>query len=84
MTYDLTDHARESLRKRSTIRPEWIERVLQQPERVEPDAIDAELEHRLGRIPEYDGRVLRVIIKKTTNPLRVITVYFDRKMRRQL
>jgi Domain of unknown function (DUF4258) len=84
MTYDLTDHARESLRKRSTIRPEWIERVLQQPERVEPDAIDAELEHRLGRIPEYDGRVLRVIIKKTTNPLLVITVYFDRKMRRQL
>jgi hypothetical protein len=57
---------------------------LQQPERVEPDAIDAELEHRLGRIPEYDGRVLRVIIKKTTNPLLVITVYFDRKMRRQL
>ena len=84
MTYDLTDHARESLRKRPTILLEWIERVLQQPERVEPDAVDAELEHRLGRIPEYDGRVLRVIIKKATNPLRVITVYFDRKMRRQL
>jgi hypothetical protein len=84
MPYDLTDHARESLRKRPIIRPEWIERVLQQPERVEPDGVDAELEHRLGRIPEYDGRVLRVIIKKATNPLRVITCYFDRRMRGRL
>ena len=84
MTYDLTDHARESLRKRPAISLEWVERVLQQPERVEPDTVDAELEHRLGRIPEYDGRVLRVIVKKATDPLRVITCYFDRKMRRQL
>jgi hypothetical protein len=84
MAYDLTDHARESLRKRSTILLEWVERVLQQPERVESDSVDAELEHRLGRIPEYDGRVLRVIVKTATNPLRVITCYFDRKMRRRL
>jgi Domain of unknown function (DUF4258) len=84
MTYDLTDHARESLRKRPAIRLEWIERVLQQPDRVEPDSVDGELEHRLGRISEYDGRVLRVIVKKATNPLRIITCYFDRKMRRQL
>ena len=84
MTYDLTDHARESLRKRPTILLEWVERVLEQPERVEPDSVDVDLEHRLGRIPEYDGRVLRVIVKKATNPLRIVTCYFDRKMRRQL
>ena len=84
MTYDLTDHARESLRKRPTSSLEWVERVLQQPERVEPDTVDVDLEHRLGRIPEYDGRVLRVIVKKTTDPLRIVTCYFDRKMRRQL
>ena len=59
MTFDLTDHARESLRKRPTILLEWVERVVQQPERVEPDSVDADLEHRLGRIPEYDGRVAR-------------------------
>ena len=84
MTYELTDHARESLRKRPIISLDWVERVLRQPERVEADAVDVELEHRLGRIPEYDGRVLRVIVKKATNPLRIITCYFDRKMRRQL
>ncbi len=62
--YELSDHAQESLRKRPIIQMEWIERVLQQPERVESDSVDVELEHRLGRIPEYDGRVLRVIVRK--------------------
>lgn len=37
MDYQLTGHARESLRKRPSIRLEWVERVLLQPERVEPD-----------------------------------------------
>ena len=84
MAYELTGHARQSLQKRPTIRLEWVERVLNQPERVEEDRIDPELEHRLCRIPEYDGRVLRVIVKRSTTPLRIITLYFDRKMRRHL
>ncbi len=84
MDYQLTEHARESLRKRPSIRVEWVERVLLQPERVEPDRTDPELEHRIGRIQESEGRALRVIVKKASNPIRVITCYFDRKMRRQL
>jgi len=83
-TYELTEHARESLRTRPVIRMEWVERVLRQPQRVEADAVDEKLEHRLGRIVEYDERVLRVIVKKDTNPLRIITFYFDRRMRRRL
>lgn len=84
MKYELTEHARESLRKRPDIREEWVERVLDQPERIEPDRVDPELEHRLGRIREYGGRVMRVIIKRNTVPLRIITFYFDRKMRTRL
>ncbi|MEX2490533.1 MAG: DUF4258 domain-containing protein [Nitrospirales bacterium] len=84
MDYQLTEHARESLRKRPSIRIEWVEQVLLQPERVEPDRIDPELEHRMRRIQEAGERVLRVIVKKTSNPIRVITCYFDRKMGRQL
>ncbi len=84
MIYDLTEHARKSLRKRPTIQMGWIERVLAEPERVKPDRFDLELEHRLRSIPEYEGRALRVIVKKQTNPVRAITCYFDRKMRGQL
>jgi len=58
--------------------------VLSQPQFVEPDPIDSELEHQLGRIDEYDRRVLRVIVKANVTPLRVVTVYFDRNMRGKL
>ncbi len=84
MPYELTEHVRERLRKRPIIRMEWIERVIEAPERVASDLVDSELEHRLSRIQECEGRVLRVIVRKQTNPIRVITCYFDRKMRRQL
>ena len=80
MDYQLTEHAQESLRKRSRIRIEWI----QEPEKVESDRVDPDLEHRLGCVQAYGNRVLRVVIKKDTNPLRIITFYFDRKMRNQL
>jgi len=62
----------------------WLERVLETPQHVEQDPIDPELEHRLGRIDEYGGRVLRVIVKTTVTPLRVVTVYFDRTIRGRL
>lgn len=84
MNYVLTEHARESLAKRSNIRLEWLQRVLEQPQQVEPDPIDSELEHRLGRIDEYEGRVLRVIVNATATPLRIVTVYFDRNMGKKL
>ena len=83
MEYELTEHARVSLTIRSNIRLMWLERVLEQPQRVEPDPIDPELEHRLARIDEYEGRVLRVIVK-TGTPLRIVTAYFDRNMRGKL
>ncbi|MFN0149676.1 MAG: DUF4258 domain-containing protein [bacterium] len=84
MRFELTAHAKESLRKRPNIRLEWVERVIEGPERVEVDRVDAELEHRLGRVPEYGGRVLRVIVRRGTSPLRIVTLFFDRKMRSQL
>jgi hypothetical protein len=38
------------------------------------DPVDPVLEHRLGCIDEYGGRVLRVIVNSNVDPLRVITV----------
>lgn len=84
MDYELTEHARESLRKRSVIRLEWVEGVLADPAYIEADRIDPLLEHRLGRIEEYGGRVLRLIVDPSHTPIKVITVYFDRRMRGKL
>jgi hypothetical protein len=33
------------------LRAEWIERVVAHPSRIEPDEVDAALEHRLAAVP---------------------------------
>jgi len=81
MNYELTEHAKESLKKRTNIRIQWLEQALEAPHLIEPDPVDAELEHRLLRIDQFGGRVLRVVLNKTVDPLRIITVFFDRSMR---
>jgi hypothetical protein len=81
--YRLTQHAKDVLEERE-IPVEWLERVLNSPQRIEPDPADAELEHSLGRIAEFGNRVLRVVVNKTVRPVMVITVYFDRTMRNRL
>ena len=78
MAYELTEHARESLDRRN-IDLAWVERTIDAPEATEPDPVDADLEHRLARIPEWGNRVLRVIVNRTVTPLRVVTAFFDRR-----
>ena len=83
INFQLKRHAEDALVKRK-IEKEWLERVLAFPQRIEPDATDPMLEHRLAVISECDNRVLRVIINAHTNPVRVITLFFDRKIRGKL
>jgi hypothetical protein len=83
MNYELTKHAQTVVLERR-IAVEWIERALASPEAVRPDETDPALEHRLCRIPEHGQRVLRVIVARTATPLRVVSAYFDRRMRGRL
>lgn len=78
MNYHLTEHSRDALEKRK-IPLEWMERTLNVTEWTEKDPIDEALEHRLARIPEFGGRVLRVIVNIKVVPMRIVTVYFDRR-----
>ena len=82
MPYEFTQHARERMAKRQ-LRQEWVERAIANPASIEPDAEDADLEHRLAAVPELDGRVLRVIVS-VSEPKRVITAHLDRKMKGKL
>jgi len=58
--YELSDHASSVLAERE-IETTWVVRVLTTPERTEVDRSDPALTHALGRIAEYEGRVLRVV-----------------------
>jgi hypothetical protein len=80
VSYELTAHAARVLKERE-IPVEWVARVLERPERTEDDKVDPALRHALARVPEYGGRVLRVVYNGTTTPWRIVTAYFDRKER---
>lgn len=81
MNYPLTQHAQDALEKRQIPR-EWMERALFSPESTEPGQIDAELEHRLAAIDEFDGRILKVVVNVTVEPVRIVTVHFDRRRKK--
>jgi hypothetical protein len=78
----LTAHAATALSERD-IEIAWVEQVLRQPVRIEPDREDATLRHALGRIAEWANRVLRVVYNETVEPRRAVTVYFDRTLRNE-
>ena len=83
MKFELTKHAQKALDERE-IPVEWLERTIAAPELVQPDPDDATVERRFRRIPEFGGRVLRAAVNTTVEPNRVVSVFFDRKMKGKL
>ena len=83
MKYELTNHAKKALAERE-ISVDWLERTLHAPELTLPDPDDAMVERRFRKIPEFGGRVLRVAVNTTVEPVRIVSVFFDRTMKGQL
>jgi hypothetical protein len=78
--YQLTSHAEAAALKRKIDRA-WIERALAEPDWREPDPVKPGVMHALLRIGERNHRVLRVVYNPSVHPVRVITVYFGRRLR---
>lgn len=83
MPYQLTEHAERALCERK-IPLEWMERTLASPELRNPDPHDLDLEQRFRKIPEYNDRVLRVVVNIHVFPESVVSVFFDRRKRGKL
>ena len=83
MKFELTQHAKKALAERE-IALEWVERAMSAPELRLPDLGDAAVERRYRRIPEHGGRVLRVAVNIAVEPERIVSVFFDRKMKGKL
>ncbi len=81
--YELSEHALIMIRERE-ISIEWIEKVFYNPDITENDRNDTALLHALGKISEHGDRVLRVIYNDVIKPRKIVTVYFDRKMKGKL
>jgi hypothetical protein len=78
--FELSAHAALVIAERR-IELEWIERAMSKPGRTETGSGDASLMHALVRIPERDGRMLRAVYNARTDPPRIVTAYFDRKLK---
>lgn len=79
--FELSAHARDMLQERR-IPEEWVWRALSFPDRCETD-MSGNM-HYIKAIPEYGGRFLRVVVNPAVKPRRIVTVFFDRRLRRQI
>jgi len=77
---EYTAHASLVMTERG-IERRWVERVLESPSETRKDALDPDLSHAVGLVPEFGGRVLRVVYNHKVNPPRVVTAFFDRAMK---
>jgi hypothetical protein len=80
MKFKLTKHAKKALAEREILIA-WVEHTLASPELRLPDPDDAAVERRYRKIPEFGGRVLRVAVNTAVEPNRVVSIFFDRKMK---
>jgi hypothetical protein len=66
------------LRERD-ISESWVLRALASPDRREP-AVNGTV-HLLKAIPEHGGRVLRVVVQPDGASGRIVTLFFDRRVK---
>jgi len=79
--YQFSEHAYDMLRERN-IRETWVKLAIEDPERQE--TMEDGTVHYIRAIEEYEGRYLRVVINPHVKPQRIVTVFFDRRIRRSL
>lgn len=77
--YQFSEHAYNMLRERN-IRESWVKLAIEDPAKQEPK--DDGTVHYIRAIEQYGGRYLRVVLNPDVRPQRIVTVFFDRRIRR--
>ena len=72
-------HTRNVMEERE-IPEEWVNRTVSEPDYNEVKA--DKTTHYIKAIPEFGGRFLRVVMNVSVEPNRVVTVFFDRRIKR--
>ena len=75
-----TTHARLMLSERN-LSEEWIWRTIRTPDdkKTGPEGNT----HYIKAISERDNRYLRVVVNERVEPHRIVTMFFDRRLRRR-
>ena len=77
--YEFSEHACDMMKERN-IKETWVRLTIEDPEKREPK--DDGMVHYIRTIGEYGGRYLRVVVNPGIKPQRIITLFFDRRLRR--
>jgi len=78
--FEFSSHARSVLQERNI--PEgWLWRTINFPDRSEVGTDNSV--HYIKAIPEHGGRFLHVVVNPHVIPKRIVTVFFDRRLRRR-
>ena len=77
--YEFSEHAYDMLKERN-ISETWVKLAMEEPKMKESK--DDGTVHYVKAIEEHEGRHLRVVVNTYANPWRVVTVFFDRRLRR--
>lgn len=75
---EFSAHAKLMITERG-IDEAWVWRAINEPQRKLLEA-DGNI-HYIKSIEEHGGRVLRVIINEAVEPKRIVTAFFDRRLR---
>lgn len=80
MDFELSAHTQDMLKERD-IPEEWLWRTIDSPD-YENTGDDNNI-HYFKSISEHKGRILHVVVNPHVSPKKVVTVFFDRRARRQ-
>lgn len=78
--YEISKHAATVMAERG-ISFDWVQQTVESPACTEPDRDDPSLVHALRPIAENGGRTLRVVYNPTHRPWRIVTCFFDRRLK---
>jgi hypothetical protein len=78
LEYELSEHASVMLRERN-IQEAWVKSAMENPDKKELK--DDGTVHYIRAVEQYEGRYLRVVVNADAKPQRIVTVFFDRRMR---
>ena len=77
---DRSIHFKEMLKERN-IPEAWVEQTLSDPDLVENN--NDGTTHYIKKILENNNRWLRIIINENKTPSKIVTAFFDRRLRRR-
>ena len=78
--FELSEHAHNQMQERN-VKQSWLDETLSAPERILPLADPHGNTHYLRRIKDFGDRWLRVVVNPNAEPKRIVTIFFDRRVK---